>query len=97
MGLLAGSNVMLLTILWGTCLIVGKCDLENSVAVDEKDTKSFSLTGTFIYASPLDLCNSTFVDVKFSYLIRTVMPFVCCHCKVKNIPETNKTKVVKIL
>ncbi|XP_050381579.1 sodium/calcium exchanger NCL-like [Argentina anserina] len=46
MGLLAGSNVMLLTILWGTCLIVGKCDLENSVAVDEKDTKRFSLTGS---------------------------------------------------
>ncbi|KAE8076021.1 hypothetical protein FH972_014696 [Carpinus fangiana] len=46
MGLLAGSTVMLLTILWGTCLIVGKCDLENSVAVDQKDTKSFSLTGS---------------------------------------------------
>lgn len=45
MGLLAGSNVMLLTILWGTCLLVGKCDLENSVAVDQKDEKLFSLTG----------------------------------------------------
>lgn len=49
MGLLAGSNVMLLTILWGTCLLVGKCDLENSVAVDQKDEKRFSLTGTFSY------------------------------------------------
>lgn len=46
---------MLLTILWGTCLIVGKCDLENSVAVDEKDTKRFSLAGTYLYSSGLDV------------------------------------------
>jgi hypothetical protein len=54
MGLLAGSTVMLLTIVWGSCLIVGKCDLDvNSVALDGKDTKTFSFTG-----KPLDgLCN----------------------------------------
>lgn len=45
MGLLAGSTVMLLTIIWGTCVIVGKCDLVDSVAQDGKDTKGFSLTG----------------------------------------------------
>lgn len=45
MGLLAGSTVMLLTLAWGTCVIVGKCDIENSLAVDSKDTKGFSLTG----------------------------------------------------
>ncbi|MCD9560369.1 hypothetical protein HAX54_018993 [Datura stramonium] len=39
-GLLAGSTVMLLTAIWGTCCIVGKCDIENSAAVDLKDTKS---------------------------------------------------------
>ncbi|XP_040989759.1 sodium/calcium exchanger NCL-like [Juglans microcarpa x Juglans regia] len=44
MGLLAGSTVMLLTIIWGTCVIVGKCDLVDSVAQDAKDTKGFSLT-----------------------------------------------------
>lgn len=44
-GLLAGSTVLLLTLLWGSCLIVGKCDLENSVAIDQKDTKASSLTG----------------------------------------------------
>jgi hypothetical protein len=27
MGLLAGSTVFLLTLLWGTCVVVGKCDL----------------------------------------------------------------------
>lgn len=57
---------MLLTILWGTCLIVGKCDLENSVAVDEKNTKRFSLAGTYLYSSGLDVCKSILVDVKFS-------------------------------
>ncbi|PHT77080.1 hypothetical protein T459_20602 [Capsicum annuum] len=45
-GLLAGSTVMLLTAIWGTCCIVGKCDIENSTAVDLKDTKGLSLTGS---------------------------------------------------
>ncbi|KAJ0054684.1 hypothetical protein Pint_02381 [Pistacia integerrima] len=46
MGLMAGSTVMLLTILWGSCLLAGKCDIEGSTAVDLKDTKRFSLTGS---------------------------------------------------
>jgi hypothetical protein len=46
MGLLAGSTVMLLTILWGSCVVVGKCDLsENSTTLDSQDTKAFSLFG----------------------------------------------------
>ncbi|PKI42579.1 hypothetical protein CRG98_037024 [Punica granatum] len=69
MGLLAGSNVLLLTVLWGTCLMVGKCDIENSIAVDEKDTKSFSLTGSGV---------ST--DIWTSYAARimviSVIPFI---------------------
>uniref|UniRef100_A0A2N9GR64 Sodium/calcium exchanger membrane region domain-containing protein n=1 Tax=Fagus sylvatica TaxID=28930 RepID=A0A2N9GR64_FAGSY len=44
MGLLAGSTVMLLTVLWGSCVIVGKCDLVDTVAQDATDTKGFSLT-----------------------------------------------------
>ncbi|KAH7860746.1 hypothetical protein Vadar_017591 [Vaccinium darrowii] len=46
MGLLAGSTVMLLTIIWGTCVIVGKCDIQDSIAVDGKDTKGLNLTGS---------------------------------------------------
>ncbi|KAA8526783.1 hypothetical protein F0562_008988 [Nyssa sinensis] len=46
MGLLAGSTVLLLTVIWGTCIVVGKCDLEESIAIDEKCTKGFSLTGS---------------------------------------------------
>jgi Ca2+/Na+ antiporter len=45
MGLLAGSTVMLLTVIWGSCVIVGKCDLVDSKAVDSTDTKGYSLTG----------------------------------------------------
>ncbi|XP_028077254.1 sodium/calcium exchanger NCL1-like [Camellia sinensis] len=30
-GLLAGSTVMLLTVIWGTCVVVGKCDLQDSI------------------------------------------------------------------
>ncbi|XP_058211122.1 sodium/calcium exchanger NCL-like [Rhododendron vialii] len=46
MGLLAGSTVMLLTVIWGTCVVVGKCDLQDSLAIDGKDTVGFSLTGS---------------------------------------------------
>ncbi|XP_054815824.1 sodium/calcium exchanger NCL-like [Prosopis cineraria] len=46
MGLLAGSTVLLLTIIWGTCVIVGKCDLVDSKAIDSQDTRGFSLTGS---------------------------------------------------
>jgi hypothetical protein len=51
MGLLAGSSVMLLTALWGACLIVGRCDLVEHprihllVAKDKTLTKGLSLTG----------------------------------------------------
>ncbi|XWS28053.1 hypothetical protein CRYUN_Cryun25bG0032800 [Craigia yunnanensis] len=46
MGLLAGSTVMLLTLIWGSCVVVGRCDLRDSVAVDGTITKGFSLTET---------------------------------------------------
>ncbi|GKV02056.1 hypothetical protein SLEP1_g14540 [Rubroshorea leprosula] len=45
MGLLAGSTVMLLTVIWGSCVVVGRCDLHDSVAIDGTNTKGFSLTG----------------------------------------------------
>ncbi|KAI5065330.1 hypothetical protein GOP47_0020025 [Adiantum capillus-veneris] len=50
-GLIAGSNVMLLTLLWGLCLIIGRCDLQKDVngkvhAIDKQLHKKFSLFGT---------------------------------------------------
>ncbi|RLN24847.1 uncharacterized protein C2845_PM07G38610 [Panicum miliaceum] len=70
MGLLAGSTVFLLTLLWGTCVVVGKCDLgPNGEAVDLTNTKGFSLTGTGITT-----------DVQTSYAARimglSVIPFI---------------------
>ncbi|CAM0945988.1 unnamed protein product [Alopecurus aequalis] len=70
MGLLAGSTVMLLTILWGSCVVVGKCDLsENSTTIDSQDTKAFSLFGSGV---------ST--DLQTSYAARimaiSVLPFI---------------------
>jgi hypothetical protein len=53
MGLLAGSTVFLLTLLWGTCVIVGKCDIgPNNVAVDLQNNKGWSLTGTSLSLMP---------------------------------------------
>ncbi|XP_010915578.1 sodium/calcium exchanger NCL1 [Elaeis guineensis] len=70
MGLLAGSTVMLLTLLWGSCVVVGKCDLsENSTSIDSQDTKSFSLFGSGV---------ST--DLQTSYAARimaiSIVPFI---------------------
>ncbi|XP_021743135.1 sodium/calcium exchanger NCL-like [Chenopodium quinoa] len=69
MGLLAGSTVMLLTVIWGSCVLIGKCDLENNRAIDEQDTKGFSLLGSGV---------ST--DIWTSYAARimaiSVLPFL---------------------
>ncbi|KAJ9671515.1 hypothetical protein PVL29_025291 [Vitis rotundifolia] len=69
MGLLAGSTVILLTITWGSCVIVGKCDLQDSVAKDLQDTKGFSLTGSGVSA-----------DIWTNYAARimviSVIPFI---------------------
>ncbi|XXG66744.1 hypothetical protein AAC387_Pa06g0257 [Persea americana] len=46
MGLLAGSTIMLLTLLWGSCVVVGKRSLVNSTSVDSQHTKRCSLTGS---------------------------------------------------
>lgn len=46
MGLLAGSTVMLLTVIWGSCIIVGKCDIQDNIAKENQDTRGFSLTGS---------------------------------------------------
>uniref|UniRef100_A0A803LVR6 EF-hand domain-containing protein n=1 Tax=Chenopodium quinoa TaxID=63459 RepID=A0A803LVR6_CHEQI len=69
MGLLAGSTVMLLTVIWGSCVLIGKCDLEDNRAIDERDTKGFSLLGSGV---------ST--DIWTSYAARimaiSVLPFL---------------------
>ncbi|KAM7502574.1 hypothetical protein LguiB_001478 [Lonicera macranthoides] len=46
MGLVAGSTVMALTVLWGSCIVAGKCDFVGSAIKESRDTKTFSLTGS---------------------------------------------------
>ncbi|EEF40235.1 calcium ion binding protein, putative [Ricinus communis] len=48
MGLLAGSTALLLTLVWGSCIFFGKCDIRkiDSLAIDGHGTKGFNLTGT---------------------------------------------------
>ncbi|KAK9056944.1 hypothetical protein SSX86_024309 [Deinandra increscens subsp. villosa] len=69
MGLLAGSTVMLITVIWGTCIYVGKCDINNSVAVDNEDTKGFDLVGSGV---------STDIWTSYSAMIMavSVLPFI---------------------
>ncbi|KAF5200688.1 Calcium-binding ef-hand [Thalictrum thalictroides] len=88
MGLLAGSTVMLLTVLWGSCVVVGKCDLEDSSAVDKKDTKGFSLTGSGV---------STDVWTSYSamFLVVSVVPFIIV--QLPQIFHTSSGKRIAIL
>ncbi|KAK4767849.1 hypothetical protein SAY87_002990 [Trapa incisa] len=69
MGLLAGSTVMLISVIWGCCVVLGKCDIENSLALDKQDTRGLSLTDSGI---------ST--DIWTSYAARTMVisliPFI---------------------
>lgn len=66
MGLLAGSTVMLLTVIWGTCVVVGKCDIQNSVAIDGKDTQGFSLTGLAFHLNLAKPCCKTLIELLFT-------------------------------
>ncbi|XP_074583910.1 sodium/calcium exchanger NCL1-like [Curcuma longa] len=89
MGLLAGSTVMLLTTLWGSCIIVGKSDLsENSTSIDSQDTQIFSLFGSGV---------ST--DVETSYAARimgiSIIPFVIVQLPgVFNFPSGQRLAVL---
>ncbi|KAL6992437.1 hypothetical protein U1Q18_010546 [Sarracenia purpurea var. burkii] len=47
MSLLAGSSVMLLTLIWGSCVALGSTDFSNaSASPDLQNHKSFSFTGS---------------------------------------------------
>ena len=71
MGLLAGSTVMLITVIWGSCVIVGKCDLRELAAVDGQDTKGFDLTGMLLYweLSYISLSEELLCNFNLHYLI----------------------------
>lgn len=49
MGLLAGSTVMLLTVLWGSCIVVGKVGLSDASArIDGRDSNRCDHSGPFL-------------------------------------------------
>ncbi|KAI5058481.1 hypothetical protein GOP47_0026651 [Adiantum capillus-veneris] len=74
-GLLAGSIVMLLTLLWGTCLIIGRCDLKvdestgRLKAVDKQLSKRFGLTDMGIEVDDL-------TQLSARIMILSVIPFI---------------------
>lgn len=51
---------MLISVIWGCCVVLGKCDVENSVAVDKQDTRGLSLTGNAASFMQF-LCNDTVI------------------------------------
>ncbi|MCO5572604.1 hypothetical protein L7F22_026361 [Adiantum nelumboides] len=74
-GLLAGSNVLLLTLLWGSCLVIGRCDLKVDEstgklrAVEKQLSKSFGLFDTGIEVDDL-------TQLSARIMILSVIPFV---------------------
>lgn len=74
-GLLAGSIVMLLTLLWGSCLIIGRCDLKADErtgklrAVEKQLSKRFGLTDTGVEVDDL-------TQLSARIMILSVIPFV---------------------
>lgn len=45
MGFLAGSAVMLLTLVWGSCIAFGSTDFSRTFSSDNQNQKPFSLAG----------------------------------------------------
>ncbi|KAL2898467.1 ATP-dependent Clp protease ATP-binding subunit ClpA-like protein CD4A chloroplastic [Bienertia sinuspersici] len=55
---------------WGTCVLIGKCNLENSIAIDEADTKGFDLRGSGMS-----------VDIWTSYAARIMALCIALSCR----------------
>lgn len=72
-GLLAGSIVMLLTALWGSCLILGRCDLEvvdgKMSAIDKQLSKPFGLSDTGVENDDLTMLSARI-------MILSIVPFI---------------------
>lgn len=56
MGLLAGSTIMLLTLIWGSVIAFGSYDLsQSSDSSDIENKRPFSLTGVFLISSMINI------------------------------------------
>eukprot|EP00262_Sarcandra_glabra_P007886 TRINITY_DN20996_c0_g1_i1.p1 TRINITY_DN20996_c0_g1~~TRINITY_DN20996_c0_g1_i1.p1 ORF type:complete len:655 (+),score=51.14 TRINITY_DN20996_c0_g1_i1:241-1965(+) len=89
MGLLSGSTVMLLTLLWGSCVVVGKCDMsEDSLSIDTQDTKRFSPTESGITT---DRATSHAAKI----MVISVVPFIIVQLPIIfNIPSGRRVSVL---
>ncbi|CDY27823.1 BnaC09g28500D [Brassica napus] len=56
MGLLAGSTVTLLSIIWRTCKVVGKCNIRDTIAVNNQDTRTFHLKDSGVSVDVWTMC-----------------------------------------
>ncbi|KAI4321828.1 hypothetical protein MLD38_035162 [Melastoma candidum] len=80
-GLLAGSSILLLTLLWGTCVILGSRDFceETEVALPNPDSSSSRKLQWLQFFSSLKRCG-VITDMETSYTARvmalSVIPFV---------------------
>ena len=65
MGLLAGSTVTLLTIIWRTCTVVGKCDIHDTIAEITKTLKAsiLKVTGKCLCDWMLHFFSLTYINV----------------------------------
>ncbi|RWR91752.1 EF-hand domain-containing protein [Cinnamomum micranthum f. kanehirae] len=68
-GCLLGQPSCFLTLLWGSCVVVGKCDLVNSTSSDSQDSKRCSLKGSGVTT---DAATSHAAKI----MIISVIPFI---------------------
>lgn len=73
MGMLAGSTILLLTTVWGSCIVVGKREIQGSIARHSKDTKRFSWTGTLLNVINHMLQVSFYKDIEYKTLSNYIM------------------------
>eukprot|EP00250_Pteridium_aquilinum_P003863 c14138_g2_i1 orf=45-1091(+) len=92
-GVLAGSNVMLLTLLWGTCLILGRCDLKkdsngNLFAVNKTLSKRFGLCGIGV-----EIDKTT--QLSAGIMCASIIPFLIV--QLAHLSHVTKTNAIAVL
>ncbi|WZZ75404.1 hypothetical protein YC2023_086774 [Brassica napus] len=76
MGLLAGSTVMLLSIIWRTCTVLGKCNIRDTIAVNNQDTRSFHLKDSGVSVDVWTMCLFINAVVEFVWVVSAKEKFV---------------------
>ncbi|KAM7492547.1 hypothetical protein LguiA_035468 [Lonicera macranthoides] len=90
MGLLSGSTVMLITVIWGTCVVVGKCDMQNSITADGKDTKRFNLTGSGV-------CTDIWTSYAARIMAISIIPFLVVQLPQAAVHSTSGKHLVVLI